>query len=108
MGFEATAPPRGLRPALTAATPQIAARLMPPIHPAGWTWGAERCNSPRRLDLKRSPVRPPAFETVGTRMTIGTRLFTWWRGELVGTDQLGNRYYNEKGGRKLVRGGGMP
>jgi NADH:ubiquinone oxidoreductase subunit len=41
-------------------------------------------------------------------MTIGTRLFTWWRGELVGTDQLGNRYYKEKGGRKLVRGGGMP
>jgi NADH:ubiquinone oxidoreductase subunit len=41
-------------------------------------------------------------------MTIGTRLFTWWRGELVGTDQLGNRYYREKGGRKLVRGGGMP
>ncbi len=39
-------------------------------------------------------------------MTIGTRLFTWWRGELVGTDQLGNRYYREKGGRKLVRGGG--
>jgi NADH:ubiquinone oxidoreductase subunit len=41
-------------------------------------------------------------------MTIGTRLFTWWRGELVGTDGLGNRYYREKGGRKLVRGGGMP
>jgi NADH:ubiquinone oxidoreductase subunit len=41
-------------------------------------------------------------------MTIGTRLFTWWRGELVGTDQLGNRYYKEKGSRKLVRGGGMP
>jgi NADH:ubiquinone oxidoreductase subunit len=41
-------------------------------------------------------------------MTIGTRLFTWWRGELVGTDGLGNRYYREKGSRKLVRGGGMP
>jgi NADH:ubiquinone oxidoreductase subunit len=41
-------------------------------------------------------------------MTIGTRLFTWWRGELFGTDGLGNRYYREKGGRKLVRGGGMP
>jgi NADH:ubiquinone oxidoreductase subunit len=41
-------------------------------------------------------------------MTIGTRLFTWWRGELVGTDQLGNRYYREKGGRKLIPGGGMP
>src|SRR5712691_6776670 len=33
------------------------------------------------------------------RMTIGTRLFTWWKGELVGTDELANRYYREKGGR---------
>ncbi|WP_288901444.1 NADH:ubiquinone oxidoreductase subunit NDUFA12 [uncultured Sneathiella sp.] len=29
--------------------------------------------------------------------TIGTRLFTWWRGEQVGEDQFGNRYYREKG-----------
>ncbi|WP_334129112.1 NADH:ubiquinone oxidoreductase subunit NDUFA12 [Sneathiella sp.] len=29
--------------------------------------------------------------------TIGTRLFTWLRGELVGEDQFGNRYYREKG-----------
>jgi NADH:ubiquinone oxidoreductase subunit len=39
-------------------------------------------------------------------MTIGTRLFTWLRGELVGTDQFGNRYYRERGQRALVRGGG--
>lgn len=39
-------------------------------------------------------------------MTIGTRLFTWWRGELVGTDDQGNRYYQEKNpvrGRKVRR-----
>jgi len=30
--------------------------------------------------------------------TIGTRLFTWLRGELVGSDQQGNRYYRAKGG----------
>lgn len=39
-------------------------------------------------------------------MTIGTRLFTWWRGELVGTDDQGNRYYQEKHpvrGRKVRR-----
>ena len=41
-------------------------------------------------------------------MTIGTRLFTWWRGELVGTDSFGNRYYRDKTHRKLVRGGGRP
>ncbi len=39
-------------------------------------------------------------------MTIGTRLFTWWKGELVDSDQLGNRYYRERGGGPRVRGGG--
>jgi NADH:ubiquinone oxidoreductase subunit len=34
-------------------------------------------------------------------MTIGTRLFTWVRGRLVGTDSQGNRYYVE---RKPVNG----
>ncbi len=29
-------------------------------------------------------------------MTIGTRLFTWMRGELVGEDEFGNRYYHER------------
>jgi NADH:ubiquinone oxidoreductase subunit len=39
-------------------------------------------------------------------MTLGTRLLTWLRGELVGTDGFANRYYREKGGRPLRRGGG--
>lgn len=34
-------------------------------------------------------------------MTLGTKLFTWLRGELVGTDAAGNRYYQE---RKAVPG----
>ena len=29
-------------------------------------------------------------------MTIGTILFTWARGKLVGTDKQGNRYYSER------------
>jgi len=29
-------------------------------------------------------------------MTVGTRLFTWLRGELVGEDAQGNRYYRER------------
>ena len=41
-------------------------------------------------------------------MSVGTRLYTWWKGELVGTDQFGNRYYREKIRRALVKGGGMP
>jgi NADH:ubiquinone oxidoreductase subunit len=39
--------------------------------------------------------------------TLGTRLLTWWRGELAGTDQFGNRYYRERGGDRrwvLYRG----
>lgn len=32
--------------------------------------------------------------------TAGTSLFTWWKGELVGNDQFGNRYYQEKRGRR--------
>ena len=34
-------------------------------------------------------------------MTIGTRLFTWLRGEHVGADQFGNPYYQD---RKPVKG----
>ncbi len=29
-------------------------------------------------------------------MTIGTRLFSWLNGQLVGRDEQGNRYYQEK------------
>ena len=29
-------------------------------------------------------------------MTIGTRLFTWLKGEYVGSDSQGNRYYRER------------
>lgn len=32
--------------------------------------------------------------------TVGTRLMTWWKGELVGEDQFGNRYYREKAGKR--------
>ncbi len=39
-------------------------------------------------------------------MTIGTRLMTWFRGELVGSDPFGNRYYRDKSRKVLTRGGG--
>lgn len=35
--------------------------------------------------------------------SIGTRLYTWLRGEEVGTDSFGNRYYREKGGGTVHR-----
>ncbi|MEX1109120.1 MAG: NADH:ubiquinone oxidoreductase subunit NDUFA12 [Dongiaceae bacterium] len=34
-------------------------------------------------------------------MSIGTRLYTWLHGELVGTDQFSNRYYR---GRSRIMG----
>jgi len=39
-------------------------------------------------------------------MTLGTRLLTWLRGELVGSDAYGNRYYRDRGATPLRRGGG--
>ena len=32
------------------------------------------------------------------RQTLGTRLFTWRRGALVGEDERGNRYYRDRKG----------
>jgi NADH:ubiquinone oxidoreductase subunit len=38
--------------------------------------------------------------------TLGTRLLTWLRGELVGTDAYGNSYYRLKNDKPTGRGGG--
>jgi len=38
--------------------------------------------------------------------TFGTRLLTWLRGALVGTDAYGNRYYRLRGEKPARRGGG--
>ncbi len=38
--------------------------------------------------------------------TFGTWLLTWLRGELVGTDAYGNRYYRLSGDKPTGRGGG--
>ena len=34
-------------------------------------------------------------------VNLGTRIYSWLRGERVGADQFGNRYYREKGGGKV-------
>lgn len=31
---------------------------------------------------------------------LGTRLFTWWKGREIGRDSFGNRYFQEKNGRR--------
>ena len=38
--------------------------------------------------------------------TIGTWLLTWLRGEFVGADDYGNRYYRLRGDKPTGRGGG--
>ena len=38
--------------------------------------------------------------------TLGTRLLTWLRGALVGTDAYGNRYYRLRGDKPARHGGG--
>ena len=38
--------------------------------------------------------------------TLGTWLLTWLRGELVGADAYGNRYYRLHGDKPTRRGGG--
>ena len=38
--------------------------------------------------------------------SVGTLLWTWWAGELVGTDRFGNRYYRERNFRPRERGAG--
>lgn len=40
------------------------------------------------------------FFTWWNSATWGTRLFTWRKGEFVGSDQFGNKYYRERGGKK--------
>jgi NADH:ubiquinone oxidoreductase subunit len=35
--------------------------------------------------------------------TLGTRLLTWLKGELVGADDYGNRYYRLKGDKPRGR-----
>lgn len=40
------------------------------------------------------------FFTWWNGQTLGTRLFTWRKGEFVGEDEVGNRYYQERGGKR--------
>lgn len=42
-------------------------------------------------------VRRDCAALAGDMANIGTRLYTWLKGEFVGKDELGNAYYTEKG-----------
>jgi NADH:ubiquinone oxidoreductase subunit len=52
------------------------------------------------------PRDPRAFQDHFSVMDIGTWLFTLIKGELVGTDRYGNRYYTERRGKLNVRNNG--
>jgi len=36
-------------------------------------------------------------------MDLSIRIYTWWKGQLVGTDEFGNRYYQEKRSKKFAQ-----
>jgi NADH:ubiquinone oxidoreductase subunit len=40
------------------------------------------------------------FFTWWNGQTLGTRLWTWRKGEFVGQDDAGNRYYRQRGGSR--------
>src|SRR5258707_2360404 len=61
----------------------------------GFTRGGSQCNSPRPRDGRNR---------MGA--TLGTRILTWLRGELVGSDAYGNRYYRLKGDKPQRLGAG--
>src|SRR5207253_2582178 len=76
----------------------------PPV--TGFTPGGGGCNKPARafpaLARSRRRVGSGGMERMGA--TLGTRLLTWLRGELVGRDEYGNSYYRLKGDRAARRG----
>jgi hypothetical protein len=60
----------------------------------GWHHGPTCSNGGRNL-MKQFFLK---FFTWWSSQTFGTQLWTWRFGELVGTDDQGNRYYRTKGG----------
>jgi NADH:ubiquinone oxidoreductase subunit len=62
---------------------------------------AGQCDKPRA-----ARHRSGGGDDTEAAMTLGTRLLTLFRGQLVGTDKFGNRYYRERGARALRQGGG--
>ena len=63
---------------------------------------AARCHSRARFGRYRWNARA----RVGIEMTIGTRIFTWLKGELVGTDTFGGAELRLLRFRKLRTGSG--
>ena len=47
--------------------------------------------------------QPGLHRYIGAMTTIGTRLFTWLRGRVVGRDGEGNVYYEERRPRRGLR-----
>jgi NADH:ubiquinone oxidoreductase subunit len=63
---------------------------------AGGIKGAQRPDRHGFLPMKLFLLR---ILTWWNGFTFGTQLWTWRFGELVGTDEMGNKYYRTKGGK---------
>ncbi len=98
------------------ATPPVANRIKRFAGGSLWTRAAGPCDTSgrRRSRVARFGRRSrlpalPAFPRLQSdkailTMTIGTRLYTWLRGQLVGSDAAGNRYYRDRTGASRADG----
>ena len=99
-------PVNGLRPfrdkwgAQIARGPPIAARVPTGDAQSGQLRGPV-ASEPYQIPTGRSLMKQflLKFFTWWNGQTFGTQLWTWRFGELVGTDEQGNRYYRTKGGQ---------
>lgn len=69
----------------------------PAVAGQGLDAGPGRCDSPPAI-RKRADGDMGVLDFLAwwKRETLGTALFTWRKGELVGADAYGNRYFQEK------------
>jgi NADH:ubiquinone oxidoreductase subunit len=87
---------RGIRAArLFLREPRGARRRLPP--PAGQDESQGGGCPGRETDLRALCAR---VETRNSRMSISTRIYTWLRGEFMGRDPFGNRYYRLRAGTR--------
>src|ERR1700753_3199507 len=74
-----------------------------PASRLGWTFRrADGIRTPKHTSNGRAPMKQVLLKmfTWWNGQTFGTQLWTWRFGELVGTDEQGNRYFRTRG-RKI-------
>jgi NADH:ubiquinone oxidoreductase subunit len=70
----------------------------------GWRLGKHILRAARKEITRSGVLDPSARGAYTSGMSIGTRLFTRFRGRSIGTDSVGNIYYEERKPRAGARG----